>query len=123
MVEVDEKDLKELIKQTKELNAKVEKILQEREEKNKETFPLSIPMMLALPDNLRQTVASLSKLKEASADEVAKETGRTRAIESMYLNQLVVLGYIRKRKEGHRVVFYLENSQIAAAADPTSVSK
>lgn len=121
MVEVDEKVLKELIEQTKALNSKVDKILEERAEKNQETYPLSIPMMLALPDNIRHTAAALSKIGEGTATQVALETKRTRAIESMYLNQLVVLGYARKKKTGHEVVFYMETPPAAASGD-TSVS-
>ena len=121
MVEIDENDLKELIKQTKDLNAKVQQILDEKAQANQEKYTLSIPMMLALPDNIRHTAAALSKLKEGTATKVAEETKRTRAIESMYLNQLVVLGYARKRKEGHEIVFYMEQPpQETQSASPDS---
>lgn len=122
MVEIDEKVLKELIEQTKSLNEKVEKMMKEKAEKNTETFSLSIPMMLALPDNIRHTAAALSKLGEGTATQVSKETSRTRAIESMYLNQLVVLGYARKKKDGHEIIFYMETSGTQSTESSDKVS-
>jgi hypothetical protein len=51
------------------------------------------------------------KLGKAMAEDVAKETGRARAIESAYLNQLARMGHVKKGKEGRRVYFTVEANQ------------
>ena len=63
--------------------------------------------LLSLPDHLRRTAIALAKLGgEATAEEVSRETGRARAVESAYLNQLVAMGYIAKKRKGRKVYFY-----------------
>lgn len=61
--------------------------------------------LLKLPDNLRKTMIVILQLKEASAKAVAKQTHRTRGMESIYLNQLTRMGYIEKIKKGRKVCF------------------
>jgi hypothetical protein len=70
---------------------------------------LSVSVLLKLPDHLRKTMIALSKLIEGRADEVANITGRARAIESGYLNQLVRLGYVKKVRKKHQIYFAVEN--------------
>ncbi len=77
-----------------------------KDEKSSESLPLDVVTLLSLPDNIRKTAYALSKLGgEASAEEVAKVTERTRAIESSYLNQLDRMGYIGRKRSGHRVIY------------------
>jgi predicted transcriptional regulator len=66
---------------------------------------LDIMTLLSLPDHLRKTALTLIKLGKATAEDVAKETGRARAIESAYLNQLVRMGYVWRERVGKRVYF------------------
>lgn len=74
--------------------------------KREESTPLDVVTLLSLPDNLRKTAYALSKLGgEATAEQVAKETERTRAIESAYLNQLQRMGYINRKRKGHKVIY------------------
>ena len=61
--------------------------------------------LINLPDPLRRTMLAISKLKEATPDEVANETHRTRGLENIYLNQLEMLGYLEKLKRGRRVYY------------------
>jgi hypothetical protein len=72
---------------------------------------LDIATLLSLPDHLRKSAMPLMKLGRAMAEDVAKETGRTRAIESSYLNQLFRTGYIKKKREFRRVYFFIEINQ------------
>jgi hypothetical protein len=65
--------------------------------------------LLSLPMSLRKTVMVLYKLEKATAEDLAKETKRLRAVESASANQLVRMGYLRKRREGREVYFYLES--------------
>lgn len=61
--------------------------------------------LLDLPDNLRKTALAISVLGDATAVEVAEKTGRTRNIESVYLNQLVRVRYLEKVRRGKKVFF------------------
>ena len=95
-----------------------EKILQqfpEKREVREEGAPelgggaLDVMTLLSLPDHLRKTAMVICKMNAgATADEVAKETGKARAVESSYLNQLVTMGHLKKKRKGRRVYFYLE---------------
>jgi hypothetical protein len=61
--------------------------------------------LLELPDNLRKTFLAISELDEATAEEVASKTERTRNIESVYLNELVRAGYLGRKRKGKKVFF------------------
>lgn len=74
-------------------------------EKIKGAGALDIMTLLSLPDHLRKTALTLIKLGRAMAEDVAKETGRARAIESAYLNQLVRMEYVWRKRVGKRVYF------------------
>jgi sugar-specific transcriptional regulator TrmB len=67
--------------------------------------PLGIAELLELPDNLRKTVLAISELGEATAEEVAAKTGRTRNIVSVYLNQLVRSKHLIKSRKGRKIYF------------------
>jgi hypothetical protein len=65
--------------------------------------------LLSLPMSLRKTVMVLYKLEKATADDLSKETKRLRAVESASANQLVRMGYLRKKREGREVYFFIES--------------
>jgi predicted transcriptional regulator len=69
---------------------------------------LDVMTLLSLPDHLRKTAVTLCKLGEATAEEVAEQTKRARAVESGYLNQLVIMGYMKKERRGRKAYFYVE---------------
>lgn len=73
-----------------------------------EGTPLDVTTLLSLPDHLRKSALSLSSLGEATATDLSKETSRVRAVESDYLNQLVSMGLIKKKRKGRDVYFYIE---------------
>ncbi len=54
--------------------------------------------LISLPDHLRQTYMVVASRGEVSATLAASVTGRCRAIESNYLNQLSRLGWLNKRR-------------------------
>ena len=64
--------------------------------------------LLSLPASLRKTAMVLYKLNEATAEDLANETKRLRAVESASANQLVRMGYLKKKREGRREYFYIE---------------
>ena len=66
---------------------------------------------LDLPDHLRLTYVALRNLGgKSSASVVSSLTQRQRAVESSYLNQLVLLGQVEKSKEGRMSLFTLKNN-------------
>ena len=64
--------------------------------------------LLTLPMALRKTVMALYKLEDATAADIAKVTQRLRAVESASANQLARMGYIKKKRVGRKVYFYIE---------------
>jgi response regulator of citrate/malate metabolism len=78
-----------------------------------QTIPdaLDVMTLLSLPDHLRKTAVTLCKLGEATAEEVAEQTERARAVESSYLNQLVLMGYLKKERRGRKAYFYVEKEK------------
>jgi len=73
-----------------------------------EDMPLDVTTLLSLPDHLRKSALGLATLREATASDLSKETGRVRAVESDYLNQLVSMGLVKKKRKGRDVYFYVE---------------
>ncbi len=61
--------------------------------------------LLALPDHLRSTYMIVASKGECSATLVSNQTGRTRAIESTYLNQLARMGWLNKRRDSKTIYF------------------
>jgi DNA-binding IclR family transcriptional regulator len=72
-------------------------------------LPLDVTTLLGLPDHLRKSALALASLGEATATDLSKETGRVRAVESDYLNQLVAMGLVKKKRKGRDVYFYTES--------------
>ena len=68
--------------------------------------------LLRLPNSLRRTMIAILELGEATAEGVAERTGRLRATESAYLNRLVRLNYLEKRREKRRVMFSIAHALI-----------
>jgi predicted transcriptional regulator len=61
--------------------------------------------LLKLPSHLQKTMKTILELGEATADRVAERTGRVRATESDYLNQLERMGFVKRRWQGRNVHF------------------
>ncbi len=61
--------------------------------------------LLELPDHLRKTMIPILASGEATAKEIAKRTGRARAVESSYLNQLERMGFLKRERRGRTVYF------------------
>lgn len=70
---------------------------------------LDVLSLLKLPDHLRKTALALDRLVEGTAEDVAKITGRERAVESGYLNQLVRMEYMAKKRVKRKVVFTIKS--------------
>ena len=58
--------------------------------------------VLEFPKHLQVSILALLKLGSCTASEVAAATGKARAVESAYLNQLVVMRITRKERKERR---------------------
>ncbi|MFP3985889.1 MAG: transcriptional regulator [Candidatus Bathyarchaeia archaeon] len=97
------------------LNEKMEVFIEVQKQGRKQDFvmqdlpeALDVMTLLSLPDHLRKTAVTICKLGRATADEVAEQTKRARAVESGYLNQLVLMGYLKKERKGRKAYFFVE---------------
>jgi len=94
------------------LNEKLDVMIeiQKHSQKESEALPdvLDVMTLLSLPDHLRKTAVTISRLDQATAEEVADQTRRARAVESGYLNQLVMMGYLKKERRGRKAYFFIE---------------
>ncbi len=66
--------------------------------------------LLTLPPSFRKTIVALYKLGEATAEHLSKETNRMRAVESAHANDLVRLGFIKKKRVRRKVYFYVDEA-------------
>jgi hypothetical protein len=71
--------------------------------------PVDVPesSLISLPDHLRRTYVAVATKGECDAIQVSSHTGRCRAIESNYLNQLLRMGWLSKRRVSKAVHFRL----------------
>jgi ArsR family transcriptional regulator, lead/cadmium/zinc/bismuth-responsive transcriptional repressor len=69
---------------------------------------LDVMTLLSMPDHLRKTAMTICRCSRATAEEVAEQTTRARAVESAYLNQLVIMGYLKKERKGRKAYFFIE---------------
>ncbi len=97
------------------LNEKMEVIIELQKHSSKVNLDipdvLDVMTLLSLPDHLRKTAITLCKLEQATAEEVAEQTRRARAVESSYLNQLVMMGYLKKERRGRKAYFYVDKEE------------
>jgi predicted transcriptional regulator len=106
--------LEKIRENLEKLNEKMEVMieLQKHERKEFQTLPSEAPLdvmtLLSMPDHLRKTAMTVCRLGRATAEEIAQQTHRARAVESAYLNQLVIMGYLKKERKGRKAYFYVE---------------
>ncbi len=96
------------------LNEKVEIMIELQKHDRKDAqptltdAPLDVMTLLSMPDHLRKTAMTVCRLGRATADEVAQQTKRARAVESAYLNQLVIMGHLKKERNGRKAYFFVD---------------
>jgi ArsR family transcriptional regulator, lead/cadmium/zinc/bismuth-responsive transcriptional repressor len=69
---------------------------------------LDVMTLLSMPDHLRKTAMTICRCSRATAEEIAAQTTRARAVESAYLNQLVIMGYLKKERKGRKAYFFID---------------
>jgi len=116
MVETEKDKLDETVEKIKKLEHTIKRLQEKVDElEKKPPLPSALRQLddhailelefMNLPDNLRRTIMALIQLGEATPEDVANATNRTRGLENIYLNQLELLGYIEKSRKGKRVYF------------------
>ncbi len=110
----DPKLLVDLVGQVKSINQKLDQLIELSGGKKKNASGTGlnpdVMSLLALPMSLRKTAMVLYKLDRATAEDLAGETGRLRAVESASANQLVRMGYLSKKREGRDTYFFIDTS-------------
>jgi hypothetical protein len=79
--------------------------------------------LLSLPDHLRKTYMIVASKGESDATDVANKTGRCRAIESNYLNQLARMGWLSKRRVSKTIHFRLISKKVVEKAEMFRMGK
>jgi hypothetical protein len=69
---------------------------------------LDVMTLLSMPDHLRKTAMTICRCGRATAEEISGSTSRARAVESAYLNQLVIMGYLKKERKGRKAYFFID---------------
>ena len=69
---------------------------------------LDVMTLLSMPDHLRKTAMTICRCGRATAEEISEQTSRARAVESAYLNQLVIMGYLKKERIGRKAYFFID---------------
>jgi len=64
--------------------------------------------VLEFPKHLQVSLTTLLKIGSASAEQVSSVTGKARAVESCYLNQLSIMRIVRKEHHGSTVFFSVD---------------
>jgi uncharacterized protein (DUF1015 family) len=106
--------LEKIRENLEKLNEKMEVMIELQKHDRKDVqqsladAPLDVMTLLSMPDHLRKTAMALCRLGRATADEIAQQTQRARAVESAYLNQLVIMGHLKKERNGRKAYFYVE---------------
>jgi len=96
------------------LNEKMEVIIELQKHDRKDIqqplqdAPLDVMTLLSMPDHLRKTAMTVCRSGRATADEISLQTTRARAVESAYLNQLVLMGHLKKERKGRKAYFYAD---------------
>ncbi len=97
-------ELQEIKRRLAEINKKLDQLLTlKASPPHRAAF---VPKTIAsLPEHLRKTALTIATMGQATAEQVAVKTGRTRAAESDYLNQLTSREFLKKERRGREVHF------------------
>lgn len=96
-------ELKEIKEKLVEIDEKLQRVLELQLMVNRS--PVVSSSISSLSQHLKKTATTIAAMGEATAEQVSTRTGRTRAAESDYLNQLASRGFLRKERKGKEVFF------------------
>ena len=100
--------LKETLKRIEKKLEKIETEIKEIRYYMLEVNTANAKSFIQLPDHLRKTAMGLLKIGQGTASEVSKFTGRARAVESDYLNQLERQGFVSSFRRSRQKIFLID---------------
>ena len=102
-------ELQELKKVTKRISHRINAIdvgVKKAPKPHIKEISTGLDYLTQIPQHLRDTFGAILKRDAgATALEISLETGKSRSLESDYLNQLVDRGYVTKVRDGKKVLF------------------
>lgn len=104
-------EIQELKKVTKSINQRVDNVLvsgivRKAPKPHIKEISTGLDYLTQIPQHLRDTFRTILKRDAgATALDISLETGKSRSLESDYLNQLVDRGFVIKKREGKKVLF------------------
>lgn len=102
--------IERLLKEVRETLRSLDHRMKRLEVRSYSAVPSFVPGTLwSLPEHLRKSMEAIATLGQATAQQLSEKTGRSRAAESDYLNQLVGRGFLKKQRKGKEVVFQVFN--------------
>jgi hypothetical protein len=114
--------LEKIEESLEKLNDKIEIMIEIQKNGNTNNLrsPLQLPdasldvmTLLSMPDHLRRTAMTICRCTRATAEEISDQTKRARAVESAYLNQLVIMGYLKKERKGRKAYFFIDKESLS----------
>jgi hypothetical protein len=85
---------------------------------NPPPLEISESKLFSLPDHLRKSYMIVASKGECNATEASNLTGRCRAIESNYLNQLARMGWLTKHRVSKTIRFRLISEKVLKERPP-----
>jgi hypothetical protein len=89
---------------------------------NPRPLEISESELFSLPDHLRKTYLTVMSKGECNATEVSNLSGRCRAMESNYLNQLARMGWLTKHRDSKTIRFCLISRKLVEGTTPAKVN-
>jgi hypothetical protein len=88
----------QIFREMREIRYRLDDIEKSFSNWNPRPLKISPSELFLLPDHLRKTYMTVASKGECNSIRVSDLTGRCRALESSYLNQLVRMGWLTKRR-------------------------
>lgn len=116
MIRGMDSELQELKKVTKQISHRLDRVfdvgVKKAPKPHIKEISTGLDYLTQIPQHLRDTFRTILKRDTgATALDISLETGKSRSLESDYLNQLVDRGYVHKRRSGKKVLFYKVGEQ------------
>jgi trehalose-phosphatase len=109
-----------ILREMQEIRYRLDDIEQSISRWKPKPVEISESELLSLPDHLRKTYMTVVSKGECSATETSNLTGRCRAVESNYLNQLVRTGWIMKRRSSKEIHFLALKNGVSKKIKPNN---
>ncbi len=118
-------EIQELKKATKSIGYRLDKlfdvgVIKKAAKPHVKEISTGLDFLTQIPQHLRDTFETILKQdKGSTALQVSIETGKSRSLESDYLNQLVDRGFVIKKRDGKKVLFFkTDEEEEAKLLDP-----